>query len=199
MRKEEDRRERLMFPKTQRMSHNVFSPERLGSENQRYSKKKLKKSMKFKNDKLQRTFEDFELETDDSVVEVEKAPKTQQKYENWGNRKHVKSLSPSGRQSMMTLERDGESQIRFGDEMYQTRESFKQSQYNPNMPSFSRMSQFRTIRNKAKSVLEKSNFLRRKHFKGDTLHKGEGKLFMTKGLTNSMYNSAIVKANTSTN
>mmetsp|Transcript_17031 Transcript_17031/g.14975 ORF Transcript_17031/g.14975 Transcript_17031/m.14975 type:complete len:98 (-) Transcript_17031:31-324(-) len=92
------------------------------------------------------------------------------------------------------FEREDGSQTKIGDDKFQTRENLKQSQQN--MPSFSRVSQFRTLKNKAKSALEKSNFLRRKHFKGDTLHKGQGKLFMTKGLTNSMYDSAIVKQNT---
>ena len=53
---------------------------------------------------------------------------------------------------------------------------------------------FRSLRNKTKSALLDSNYLRRKHLKGDTLFKGEGKLFMTKGVPNELYDSAIVKS-----
>ena len=67
----------MRFPKTHRAGQGVRSPNRFEDGNQRYSTMTLGRVKKSINDKLQRTYEDFEMETDDSVVEVEKAPKTQ--------------------------------------------------------------------------------------------------------------------------
>lgn len=191
MRKEEDRLEEMRYLShklSPRMSHATFTPNRLEKVKIEYpSPKKPVKIKKSNNDKLQRTYEDFELETDDSVVKVEKVPKALKELktqrnscDSFGKRKFIKSLSSGGGQNLE-------------DELFQTQELLKLSQNGGNVTSFSRMSQFRTLKNKTKSALEKNNFLRRKHFKGNTLHKGEGRLFMTNGLTNSMFDSAIVK------
>jgi len=181
-------REKFLYPKFDlHKSHAEFSPQtRFERPNERYaSVDKPRNPRKSYNDKLQRTYEDFEIETDDSVVEIEKAPAThgakRESINMFGHKKFVKSLSPQGRTSSIF---DRESVDKQKEDFYQTKSTFKMSQNNQNMASFSRMTQFKTLKNKAQSVLEKSNYLRRKHFKGDTLHKGEGRLFMTKGLSN---------------
>jgi len=143
------------------------------------------------NDKLQRTYEDFEVETDDSVVEINKEARTQQNprqpRNTWLNQKMIKSLSPTARAGI-EMSQGG----LFGDknaDFLQFRDSPRKKD------NFTTEKEgYKSLKNKTKSALENCNWIRRKHFKGDTLHKGEGKLFMNKGISNNLYDSSIVKS-----
>lgn len=195
LRKEEDLKEAAFNPRlTQRMSHANLRFKSLdpkeGPPNYTAGNKILRKSY---NEPIERSYDDFEMQTEDSVVEINKqdqgANMHRQSCDTWNQTRGVKSLSP-----------DMRSSIYFGNpsaslagaplDMFKTRENFLARKENLD----SAKENFRSLRNKAKSGLEKSNFLRRKHYKGDTLYKGEGKLFMTKGLSNSIYDATMVKS-----
>lgn len=197
MRRDEDIRESMHFPKPNlRMSHANLNFNKLASQTGNLDAMTKNNTLrKSYNDTLQRTYEDFEMETDDSVVEIDKAPLTQrnlrQSTETWNSNHMIKSLSPHLRSSMQVFDHTAEGRYALPNEMFATRETFISRKDNID----SAKENYRNLKNKAKSALEKSNYLRRKHFKGDTLHKGEGRLFMTNGMTNSMYDSTITRAN----
>lgn len=196
LRKEEDMKEAFYYPQLSHRTNNSALKLSTVNHDEPYknlgdTKTTLRKSY---NDTLQRTYEDFELETDDSVVVVEKHSRNlesnRMSYDPWGRHKMVKSLSPDVRSSLQLPSYPGTSPVPNAFDLFRTRGSFMSKKENLD----SAKENFRSLKNKAKGALEKCDFLRRKHFKGDTLHKGEGKLFMTKGLNNSLYQSTIVRA-----
>lgn len=147
---------------------------------------------------MQRTYEDFDIQTDDSVVAIQKnnaktAQDTRQSNNAELQRNKVKSLSPDFARSAK-VDFGGSpktSQVKDVIDIMKTRQESNDKRI-ANLDSAKE--NFRSLRNKTKSALEHSNFLRRKHFKGDTLFRGEGKLFMNKGnMDNDTYNQLLVK------
>eukprot|EP00347_Sterkiella_histriomuscorum_P000625 403375122 len=54
-------------------------------------------------------------------------------------------------------------------------------------------SEFQRIQNKTKDMIANCNYVRKKHFKANTLRYGEGSLFMNKGVSNRDYENSIIK------
>lgn len=147
---------------------------------------------------VQRNYEDFDMETNDSVIQIEKEnhkhsnDNLRKSHNVWLHNNQVKSLSPdfgrysyADKMSMM----NGTNMNNMLD-ILKTRQSINTKKENLD----SAKENYRSLRHKTKSALENSNFLRRKHYKGDTLWKGEGKLFMNKGVMDNLtYNQFMVK------
>ena len=53
--------------------------------------------------------------------------------------------------------------------------------------------EFNRVQNKTKDMIKTCDYVRKKHFKSNTLRYGEGQLFMNKGLRNRDYESTVLK------
>jgi hypothetical protein len=172
------------------MSHTNLSPKKLTTQTRNFNSLKMPKTVrKSYNDSAQRPYEDFEMEIEDSVVKIEKENLTQRNLhratKTLNRNKMVKSLSPHFKPSIQAFGQPDENQNALLNQMFENRELNRKDNID------SAKETYRNLKSKAKLGLEKSNLLRRKHFKGHTLHKGEGQLFKAR----SIFDSSPIRAN----